>query len=226
LANDSSVDVLFLQNKSMIMLMKIFVSEKPIYFVNKLTGYLIELSSNVDTYFVEAEDVNATLLLQKLGSENFSSAIFLTNNFELLKANFFSQFDIIEAAGGIVQNEKKELLFIFRRGKWDLPKGKLETNETIETCAQREVEEETGVVQLTLKRKVGETYHIYKEKGKTILKISHWFYFTCPSSQKMVAQTEEDIDEVKWIATQDIKEPMANTYKNIKEILSIFFDAP
>jgi ADP-ribose pyrophosphatase YjhB (NUDIX family) len=204
----------------------IFINEKPIYLTDELTIHLKELSEKKDTLFLDNKNLDATQLLQQLDLEIFSAAILLSTDFEILKAHLFSQFEIIEAAGGIVQNESKEILFIFRRGKWDLPKGKLEINETIETCAEREIEEETGVNQLTLKRKIRETYHIYKENGKTILKISHWFYFTCPSAQKMTPQTEEDIAEVKWIHTKNIKTPMANTYKNIKEIMSIFFNTP
>ncbi len=208
------------------MQLKIFVNEKPIYLTNALTNDLKDLSLKEDIVFLENKIVDAKSLLEKLDSKKYSMAILQSTNVEILKNNFFSQFNIIEAAGGIVQNEKKEILFIFRRGKWDLPKGKLEAGESIETCAEREIEEETGITELTLKKKIGETYHIYEEKGKTILKISHWFYFTCYSKQKMVAQTEEDIAEVKWIATQNIKDPMANTYENIKEILAIFFNTP
>jgi ADP-ribose pyrophosphatase YjhB (NUDIX family) len=132
----------------------------------------------------------------------------------------------VEAAGGIVQNEKKEILFIFRRGKWDLPKGKMEKKELAEECAQREITEETGVSGLVLKKKVGETYHTYDEYGKHILKISHWFYYTCLKDQQLIPQTEEDITETRWIKTKDIKEPMSNSYENIKAILRCFFDEP
>jgi 8-oxo-dGTP pyrophosphatase MutT (NUDIX family) len=208
------------------MQLQIFVNEKPIYLTNTLSEEQITLSKQDNIIFLNNEKVNGIQLLQKLEDKNIIAAIILGNNFTALKKDFFAQFDIIEAAGGIVQNENKELLFIFRRQKWDLPKGKLEKGETIETCAAREIEEETGVQNLTLKRKIGETYHIYTEKGKDILKVSHWFYFTCPSLQNIIPQTEEDIAEVKWIATQNIKEPMANTFKNIKEIMSIFFDTP
>ncbi len=208
------------------MLIKIFANEKPIYLTDELTNDLKEISVKDDSIFIENKTVDVSSLLQKLDTEKYSKAILLSHSLEKLKNNFFSQFDIAEAAGGIVQNENKDILFIFRRGKWDLPKGKLEMNETIETCAEREIEEETGITQLSLKRKIGETYHIYEEKGNTILKISHWFYFTCTSAQKMIPQTEEDIAEVKWVITQNIKDPMANTYKNIKEILTVFFDAP
>lgn len=208
------------------MQLKIFVNEKPIYLTDTLSKDLKNLSIQKDTIFIEQENIDSVTLLQKMDTENLSTAICLFKNIEKLKENFFSQFEIILAGGGIVQNENKEILFIFRRGKWDLPKGKLEKGETIETCAEREIEEETGVTHLTFKRKIGETYHIYEEKGKTILKISHWFYFTCSSSQKMTAQKEEDITKVKWITTQNIKEPIQNTYNNIKEILSIFFSVP
>jgi ADP-ribose pyrophosphatase YjhB (NUDIX family) len=209
-----------------IMQLQIFVNEKPIYLTNTLSEDQIILSKQDNVLFLHNEKINGTKLLQQLDYQNCIAAIILGNNFTAIKKDFFAQFEVIEAAGGIVQNENKELLFIFRRQKWDLPKGKLEKGETIETCAAREIEEETGVNNLVLKRKIGETYHIYNEKGKDILKVSHWFYFTCPASQKIAPQIEEDIAAVKWIATQNIKEPMANTFKNIKEIMTIFFDMP
>ncbi len=208
------------------MQLKIFVNEKPIYLTNSLSEELIVLSKQPDVIFLNNEKLDGSNLIADLSKENIVACIILGKNFTSIKKDFFAQFEIIEAAGGIVQNENKDILFIYRREKWDLPKGKLEANESIETCAQREIEEETGVTKLTLKRKIGETYHIYKEKEKYILKISHWFYFTCLANQKMIPQTEEDIAEVKWIATKNIKQPMRNTYKNIKEILTVFFDTP
>jgi ADP-ribose pyrophosphatase YjhB (NUDIX family) len=208
------------------MQLKIFVNEKPIYLTNSLSEELIKFSKQPDVVFLNNEKLDGTNLMVDLSKENITACIILGKNFTAVKKDFFAQFEIIEAAGGIVQNENKDILFIYRREKWDLPKGKLEANESIETCAQREIEEETGISNLTLKRKIGETYHIYKEKGKYILKISHWFYFTCLANQKMIPQAEEDIAEVKWIATKNIKQPMRNTYKNIKEILSVFFDTP
>ncbi len=208
------------------MQLKIFVKEKPIYLTNTLSEEQIVLSKQENVIFINNEKVKAKNILKKLGEENMIAAIVLGNNFTAVKKDFFAQFEVIEAAGGIVQNENKELLFIFRRDKWDLPKGKLEKGETIESCASREIEEETAVKNLDCKRKIGETYHLYTEKEKNILKVCHWFYFTCPTSQNIVAQAEEDIVEVKWIATQNIKEPMANTFKNIKEIMTMFFDTP
>jgi ADP-ribose pyrophosphatase YjhB (NUDIX family) len=208
------------------MLLKIFVNEKPIYLTNTLSEEQVILSKQSNVFFFNNEKLEADLLMYQLGKDEITAAIILGKNFTAIKKEFFGLFEQIEAAGGIVQNEAKELLFIYRRNKWDLPKGKIERGETIETCAAREIEEETGIGNLSLKRKVGETYHIYNEKGRDILKTSHWFYFTTTNAADTVAQTEEDITEVKWVKTQSIKEQMANTYNNIKEIMSIFFDTP
>ncbi len=71
---------------------------------------------------------------------------------EKLLKYLFKKMKVITAAGGMVVNPKKEILFIYRNRRWDLPKGKTEKNEGIETCAIREVEEETGVRNLGNKK--------------------------------------------------------------------------
>ena len=209
------------------MQIKIYVDELPIYITDKLTKELKQLSTQKDVLLFKDEITGEVPgILSALKKDNKKAVIIVGKNQQTLQQYFFNQFSIIEAAGGIVQNEVKDLLFIYRRGKWDLPKGKLETGETAEVCAEREIEEETGVKKLLLKHKIGDTYHIYEERGKTILKISHWFYFVTESNQKIIPQTAEDITEVKWIHTRNIKEPMANTHQNIKDILTVFFDTP
>jgi ADP-ribose pyrophosphatase YjhB (NUDIX family) len=209
------------------MQIKIYFNEKPVYLCDTLTTELEELMHHPDAVFIDEFSTPAiNSLLHEIKKEEFHAGIILHDNLEELKKSFFKHFTIIEAAGGIVQNDQKEILFIFRRGKWDLPKGKMEKNETEAVAAQREVTEETGVKELKLKKKIGETYHTYDEFGKHILKISHWFYFTCDSNQQLIPQTEEDITETRWIKTKDIKEPMKNTFENIRDIMSKFFDAP
>lgn len=208
------------------MQLKIYVDESPIYITEKLSAELSIKSSQADVLLINNDEaIDVSEILEKL-KINIKEVIILSDKVDETLATFRKAFTNIEAAGGIVQNEKKELLFIFRRGKWDLPKGKLEKNESLEVCAEREIEEETGIKNLLLKHKIGETYHIYEENKKMILKTSHWFYFTSNVQQHTAAQTEEDISEVKWIHTRNIKEPMANTYQNIKDILSVFFDTP
>ena len=207
------------------MQLKIFVDESPIYITDELSAELKKKSTQNNVLFITDENFLIETILKALKTDK-KEVIILVDKIDKAKAVFHSHFTNIEAAGGIVQNEKKELLFIFRKGKWDLPKGKLENDETLEICAAREIEEETGVNGLTLKHKIGETYHIYEENKTMILKTSHWFYFISNEKQDLTAQTEEDISEVKWIHTRNIKQPMANTYQNIKDILSTFFDTP
>lgn len=209
------------------MLTTIYAGEKPIYLSDKPNDFLQKLSLKDDVIFNDNEDdIDFPLLVENLEDKKKSAAVVTGTDIAVLEKKFLSSFEVIEAAGGIVQNEQKDILFIFRRGKWDLPKGKMETGESPEICAEREIEEETGVTDLSLKRKIGDTYHIYLENSKTILKISRWFYFTCHTKQDLRPQPEEDITEVKWIKTRLIKEPMLNTYKTIRDIMSAFFDTP
>lgn len=209
------------------MQIKIYYGEKPVYLCNEMDDTLNELLHHPDVVFVdELSSPAIKSMVHEIKKENFHAGILWNSDLEKLKKAFFKHFTVIEAAGGIVQNDDKDLLFIFRRGKWDLPKGKMEKDESAELCAAREIEEETGVKNLTLKKKIGDTYHIYDEFGKHFLKISHWYYFTCSAKQLLSPQTIEDITEVKWIKTKDIKKPVANTYATIKDILGSFFDTP
>jgi len=206
---------------------KIYFGNKPVFLCDDINKELNEILHHPDAVFVD-EITNPAIksLLHEIKKDEFHAGVIWNKDLDKLKKVFFKNFSLIEAAGGIVQNNKKELLFIYRLGKWDLPKGKIEKGEKLEECALREVEEETGVTKLTLKKKVGETYHTYNEFGKHFLKITHWYYIVCPAAQQLVPQTEEDITAIKWVATKDIKEPMADTYPSIKDILSIFFDEP
>lgn len=204
----------------------VYVGEKPVFLSGKMNDELRKLSESKNVLTFETETPDVSMLIKSISQKKNTAAIITGKNFATVKKNFFKHFILIEAAGGIVQNEKKEILFIFRKGKWDLPKGKMEKGETPETCAEREIEEETGVNKLLFKTNIGDTYHVYSENGKDILKISRWYYFTCSTPQNLRPQPEEDITEVKWIETLNIKEPMDNTYKTIREIMATFFDTP
>ncbi len=130
----------------------------------------------------------------------------------------------IIAAGGLVTNKNNELLMIFRRGKWDLPKGKLDEGETIEACAVREVEEETGIKDLELGALLGITYHEYFDQyvNENVIKESHWYLMKAAGSTATTPQTEEDIEQIIWADEKTVNECLINTYSNIDEIIKKF----
>lgn len=205
----------------------IYFNEKPVYLCDEITDKLHELMHHPDVVFIDELSTPAiNSLLHEIKKDDFHSGILWNKDIDKLKKSFFKHFSIIEAAGGIVQNENKELLFILRKGRWDLPKGKLENREELAFCAEREIAEETGVKNLKLKKAIGTTYHTYDEYGKHFLKISHWFYFNVKGAQSLNPQLEEGITEIKWFHPKNIRTPVANTYPNIKDILTVFFDEP
>lgn len=130
---------------------------------------------------------------------------------------------IIEAAGGMVFNPKGELLMMLRRGQWDMPKGKLDEGETIEACAVREVEEETGISDLRLCGKLQTTYHTYAFHGRTVLKPSHWYKMEYTGKGNLVPQTEEDITELRWVDKVEAAELAQKAFPSIKEMIEKYY---
>jgi 8-oxo-dGTP pyrophosphatase MutT (NUDIX family) len=130
----------------------------------------------------------------------------------------------IIAAGGIVVNPNKEILWIFRRGFWDLPKGKLDPNETIEACAIREVMEETGISNLVLGDLILTTKHLYHDTylNTEVEKTTYWYQMTTDTIQEGVPQSEEDIEAIAWVKKADIAPYLAKTYENINQVMEVF----
>lgn len=128
---------------------------------------------------------------------------------------------IIIAGGGIVTNELGDLLMIFRRGKWDLPKGKLDQGETIEVCALREVREETGVQDLKIGDLLLVTQHEYFDKWvqADVIKETHWFRMFATGVPELVPQTEEDITAIEWTKLEDVAIRLNESYETIKAVL-------
>lgn len=146
-----------------------------------------------------------------------NEAKFVTENW----AEFCSQYTLIEAAGGLVFNCEKKALMIFRNGKWDLPKGKLELGELIEECAIREVEEECGIQELQIDNKLIDTYHTYVLNNTKVLKKTYWFKMRTDFTGDLRPQIEEGITKVEWCNKQEVNKRLENSFENIKDVIYI-----
>ena len=129
-------------------------------------------------------------------------------------------FPVINAAGGLVKKPNDQILFIFRYGKWDLPKGKMEEGETVNETALREVAEETGVAGLKITKELIPTFHTYKMDGKRVIKKTHWFEMTFADDSQILPQAIEDITVVKWLNQKDIPWAMRDSYASVIELLT------
>jgi 8-oxo-dGTP pyrophosphatase MutT (NUDIX family) len=135
-----------------------------------------------------------------------------------------SQLIELPAAGGLVRRADGSFLFIRRLGVWDLPKGKIEKDETPAMAAVREVEEECGVRGLQIIRQLDSTFHLYRSPylkfpDNLVLKETQWFLMNCEGDQSLVPQSEEDIEQVRWFAPDELQEVMDNTYSSLREFL-------
>ena len=139
---------------------------------------------------------------------------------ESLFRTFSQCFKNIAAAGGLVRNRENEMLVIFRRGKWDLPKGKLEKGETPEQAAVREVEEECGLEGIEILDLLETTFHIYQDAGDFILKKTCWYNMIYSGTTGPTPRIQEDITEAGWIKTAEMDKIFSNTYASIIEVLN------
>lgn len=134
--------------------------------------------------------------------------------------DFFSELRAIEAAGGIVHHTTlNKYLFIYRLGKWDLPKGKIDTGETPEKAAAREIREECGITGMRLQHAIEETYHTYQLYGDTWIKKTHWFFFTYDKFELLAPETAEGITTARWFAREELGRVLANTYGNVVDVI-------
>jgi 8-oxo-dGTP pyrophosphatase MutT (NUDIX family) len=141
--------------------------------------------------------------------------LFYPDEKEIMKV-LKTKIPVNKAGGGLVYNKNGDVLFIFRNGKWDLPKGGTEKGEVIEQTSMREVEEETGVNGLKIIKKLQKTYHIFKRNGVYKLKITHWFEMQTDFEGIPEGQIDEGIDKVEWKNPTEIQEALKNSYENIK----------
>ncbi|MEQ9441188.1 MAG: NUDIX domain-containing protein [Cyclobacteriaceae bacterium] len=218
--------------------MKLFVNDTPVifssaqqpssgsydYVVNALAASMAEakLKGDVLVNYANHAYIKASLdYFSKKKVKNLDSITFevadLEETVELVK----NQFKIVKAGGGIVRKGDK-ILMIYRLGKWDLPKGKLEKKESPVEGALREVEEECGV-QVTPLDEICQTWHTYTRNKKKYLKRTYWFAMDCLDDSQLQPQIEEDIEEVRWMRTLEVHQALYDSYFSIRYVFRQYY---
>ncbi len=188
---------------------KVFVNDKPLFLTNTIVK-----ETDFQLFLLESVDIKQVIV--KIFQNKIQKAYLYHPDEKEIMKTLKTKIPVQKAGGGLVYNAKNEVLFIFRNGKWDLPKGGIEKGEAIEDTAMREVEEETGVGNLVVTEKLQKTYHIFKRNGTLKLKITHWFEMKTTFDGIPEGQAEEGIEKVAWLNPEEIKEALKNSYENIK----------
>lgn len=195
---------------------KVFIENVPIYFQKNKQS-----KTNLPKRFFPSLALHDfERFVDEIHALSANESIFVTSDDPSLElSSFFKNFQWIEAAGGVVRNNKTDaLLFIFRNGIWDLPKGKIENGETPQEGALREIEEECCIRNMEIESQLSPTYHIYFAYEKYWIKKTYWFALT--SSQiELQPQKEENISEATWFSENKIESVRKNTFKSILDVI-------
>jgi len=188
---------------------KVFINDKPLFLTNT-----VEKETDFQMFLLETVDFEQLII--KMFNNKIDKASLYHPDEKLALKMLKEKIPVAKAGGGLVYNKDGNVLFIFRNGKWDLPKGGIEKGEEIENTAMREVEEETGVTGLKIIDKLQKTYHVFKRHGQFKLKVTHWYEMKTNYSGLLEGQENEGITKVAWLNPEEIKEALKNSYENIK----------
>ena len=169
--------------------------------------------------FILGNDFDISHLVKMFeGSDSLKKIYIPTDEIEETYRRICAEFKEVNAGGGLVRNRRGDYLLIKRNGQWDLPKGHQEENEDIKITSLREVEEETGIDQLSLKELICVTDHCYRRDGIWHLKHSWWFDMLYNGPVDLVPQKEEDISKAAWVAKSSLPLLLKTTYPSIMEV--------
>jgi 8-oxo-dGTP pyrophosphatase MutT (NUDIX family) len=200
---------------------KIYFNNKPLFITSELTKELEELLHHEDTVFIDDFDFHTVkAMVHEMEMPKICAGVFLHHDIDAVLKAFQKKIKPIQAPGGLVHTDNHEFLLIFRHGKWDLPKGKLDEKESLEACAIREIKEETGLDSVRIERPLTVTYHTYHQDGKHILKDSHWFLMSGEKQGVLTPQAEEGIEKCEWVHLENIAPYMENTHASILDVVN------
>jgi mutator protein MutT len=203
---------------------KVFINNKPLLLLDAEISEKLVIESQKNSRFLVTKYAGKPKFLYSFidtleKSPHYDGIVLTTADLPKLWADFQSIFKIIEAAGGVVYNEKGEVLLIYRLKTWDLPKGKIDKGETPEVAAVREIQEETGLEVVELGDFICHTYHTYQHKEKRVLKKTHWYKMSTAEMQ-LTPQLSEDIEVAEWRDLPIFLQSKPTIYQAILDVLS------
>ncbi|PWJ56743.1 ADP-ribose pyrophosphatase YjhB (NUDIX family) [Dyadobacter jejuensis] len=177
-----------------------------------LSGHVLFLNTTGSVAVQIVQSLETTVPVELL------SITMATREKSILEDRIKGLYKVVKAAGGVVMKEDK-WLFMYRRKKWDLPKGKLDKSEKSKAAAVREIEEETGV-KAVIKDKLCTTWHTYTFNGNRILKKTKWYVLDCVDDSTMAPQVEEQIEKLDWLTPKEAKTVLINSFSSIRFVIS------
>lgn len=208
---------------------QIYINNIPVILTTKITTeFPTQTQQVMQVSYRNPAELSSLIHYIEKGRHQLRKVYLLGTSLAQIKRDFFANYQLVDAAGGVVFNAQGQILLIFRKGKWDLPKGKVEKNEHITQAAIREVLEETGLQHVELQaqtpiilpiNQTNVTYHTFPIKSKRILKTTYWYKMFCSSPEHYTPQLEEDITEVRWVNVVEIPFYCQNTYNSIIDVL-------
>lgn len=193
-----------------------------VWYENKALVFASESPAD-GTPFVRSEggpDSSPANLLQKFDNSNMLYV--LSDDPEAAFRAFRSHMTCVEAAGGLVEDAEGRILMMFRKGRWDLPKGHVEQGETHEAAALREVAEETGLRQVRILGPLTDTRHCYDTYGRWELKRTRWYRMRCTHPAPPVPQREEGITEIEWMRGAELWKAVGSSYGTIRDVFDAY----
>lgn len=206
------------------MYIKIYFDNKPLFLCDDVDASLQPYIHHDDAVFIDELNLHTVKsMIHEMQESSVHAGVFFHPDLDELRQSFFKKFTLVKAAGGFVLNENDQVLMMFRRGNWDLPKGKLDKNEGAEQGAIRETEEETGVKNIILMDPLVKTYHTYHEGTRFMLKETQWFRMKVKGEQELIPQTSEQITKLEWVNKDDLEEYKKNSFPSVVDVLEAGF---
>lgn len=214
--------------------MKIFINDIPVYILSekkinhkRIYGLIVKESETIvpevlvdDVLIMNASFEQIDKLLKLMTDKKLKKvhSIFISSRDKSKLTDYLkSKFKVVMAAGGVVEKDGQYLL-IYRKRRWDLPKGKLDKGESIEKCAVREVEEETGV-KVKLRQEITAVWHTYISNKKYVLKKTYWYAMDCKSDKRMKPQKAEGIKKAEWMDLEAVRNSLHDSYRSIRYVM-------